>query len=138
MSKKALRNGHAEHIHAHCDCEYAVRFDGKSTVAGYDPDKHLEEYQEAGGDINAMRRMRYKENKEAINARKRELYAEQAYRKVKRGKAEEISLTRGGKEVAVSVRKVESYDTSMYISDQAQIKPKALNAINQNTEKALK
>ena len=138
MSKKALRNGHAEHIHAHCDCEYAVRFDGKSTVAGYDPDKYLEEYQAAGGDINAMRRMRYKENKEAINARKRELYAEQAYRKVKRGKAEEISLTRGGKEVAVSVRKVESYDTSMYISDQAQIKPKALNAINQNTEKALK
>ena len=115
MSKKALRNGHAEHIHAHCDCEYAVRFDGKSTVAGYDPDKYLEEYQAAGGDINAMRRMIYKENKEAINARKRELYAEQAYRKVKRGKAEEISLTRGGKEVAVSVRKVESYDTSIYI-----------------------
>ena len=138
MSKKALRNGHAEHIHAHCDCEYAVRFDGRSTVEGYDPDKYLEEYQAAGGDINAMRRIRYKENKEAINARKRELYAEQAYRKVKRGKAEEMSLTRGGKEVAVSVRKVESYDTSMYISDHAQIKPKALNAINQNTEKALK
>lgn len=80
MSKKALRNGHAEHIHAHCDCEYAVRFDGKSTVAGYDPDKYLEEYNNAGGDINAMRRNRYKENKDAINARKRELYAE---RKVK-------------------------------------------------------
>ena len=120
MSEEALKGGHAEHIHAHCDCEYAVRFDGRSTVAGYDPDKYLEEYQAAGGDINAMRRMIYKENKEAINARKRELYAEQAYRKVKRGKAEEISLTRGGKEVAVSVRKVESYDTSMYISDQAQ------------------
>lgn len=79
MSKKALRNGHAEHIHAHCDCEYAVRFDGKSTVAGYDPDKYLEEYNNAGGDINAMRRIRYKENKDAINARKRELYAEKKY-----------------------------------------------------------
>ena len=76
ISKKALRNGHAEHIHAHCDCEYAVRFDGKSTVAGYDSDKYLEEYNNAGGDINAMRRIRYKENKDAINARKRELYAE--------------------------------------------------------------
>ena len=76
ISKKTLRNGHAEHIHAHCDCEYAVRFDGKSTVAGYDPDKYLEEYEKAGGDINAMRRIRYKENKDAINARKRELYAE--------------------------------------------------------------
>lgn len=138
MSKKVLRNGHAEHIHAHCDCEYAVRFDGRSTVEGYNPNKYLEEYQAAGGDINAMRRIRYRENKDAINARKRELYAEQAYRKVKRGKAEEISLTRGGKEVAVSVRKVESYDTSMYISNHVQIKPKALNAINQNTEKVLK
>lgn len=76
MSKKALRNGHAEHIHAHCDCEYAVRFDGKSTVAGYDPDKYLEEYNNAGGDINKMRRIRYEKNKDSINARKRALYAE--------------------------------------------------------------
>lgn len=71
MSKKALKNGHAEHIHANCDCQYAVRFDGKSGVGGYDPDKYLAQYNAAGGDINAMRRMRYKENKDAINARKR-------------------------------------------------------------------
>lgn len=76
ISKNTLRNGHAEHIHAHCDCEYAVRFDGKSTVAGYDPDKYLEEYNATGGDINAMRRIRYQKNKDAINARKRKLYAE--------------------------------------------------------------
>ena len=67
MSKKAMRNGHAEHIHAHCDCEYAVRFDGKSTVAGYDPDKYLEEYYNAEGStpkekINSMRRARYAES----------------------------------------------------------------------------
>ena len=37
--------------------------------------KYLEEYNNAGGDINKMRRMRYKENKDVINARKRELYA---------------------------------------------------------------
>lgn len=84
MSKKAMRNGHAEHIHAHCDCEYAVRFDGKSTVAGYDPDKYLEEYNNAGGDINAMRRIRYKENKEAINARKRELYAKRKAKNIEK------------------------------------------------------
>lgn len=76
MSKKALKNGHAEHIHANCDCQYAVRFDGKSGVGGYDPDKYLAQYNAAGGDINKMRRMRYKENKDVINARKRELYAE--------------------------------------------------------------
>ncbi len=61
MSKKALKNGHAEHIHANCDCQYAVRFDGKSTVEGYDPDKYLEMYENAEGDtpdekINSMRR----------------------------------------------------------------------------------
>jgi hypothetical protein len=76
ISKNTLRNGHAEHIHAHCDCEYAVRFDGKSTVAGYDPDKYLEEYNATGGDINAMRRISYQKNKDAINARKRKLYAD--------------------------------------------------------------
>lgn len=76
ISKNALRNGHAEHIHANCNCEYAVRFDGRSTVAGYDPEKYLEEYNAAGGDINTMRRIRYKENKDAINARKRKLYAD--------------------------------------------------------------
>lgn len=76
MSKKALKNGHAEHIHAHCDCEYAVRFDEKSSVAGYDPEKYLEEYNAADGDINAMRRIRYKQNKDVINARKRELYVQ--------------------------------------------------------------
>lgn len=138
VSKETLRKGHAEHIHAHCDCEYAVRFDGESTVAGYDPEKYLEEYYDAGGNINAMRRIRYQENKDAINARKRKLYAEQAYRKVERGHATEISLTRRGTESVIPVRQVETYDTPVYLSDKAKIKPKALNAINQNTEKALR
>lgn len=61
VSKKTLRNGHAEHIHAHCDCQYAVRFDGKSTVEGYDPDKYLQMYENAEGNtpgekINFLRR----------------------------------------------------------------------------------
>ena len=30
---------HAEHIHANCDCNYAVRFDTRSGIEGYDPDK---------------------------------------------------------------------------------------------------
>lgn len=138
MSKKALRGGHAEHIHAHCDCEYAVRFDGKSTVAGYDPDKYLEEYRNAGSDVNAMRRNRYAQNRDSINARKRELYAAQAYRKVERGTPSKISLARNGAEVSIPVKRIDSYNTPIYISDKAEIKPKALNSINQNTEKALK
>lgn len=93
MSKKALRNGHAEHIHAHCDCEYAVRFDGKSTVAGYDPDKYLEEYYDANGDINEMRRKRYAQNKEAINARKRELYASKKAEKLEKLRRSDILIS---------------------------------------------
>lgn len=46
-SKKALKNGHAEHIHAHCDCEYAVRFGRESSVKGYDPDEYLRRYRAA-------------------------------------------------------------------------------------------
>ena len=52
-----LKGGHAEHIHANCDCEFAIRFDHNTTVAGYDPDKYLAQYNAAGGDINKMRRM---------------------------------------------------------------------------------
>lgn len=93
MSKKALRNGHAEHIHAHCDCEYAVRFDGKSTVAGYDPDKYLEEYYDAKGDINEMRRKRYAQNKDVINARKRELYASKKAEKLEKLRRSDILIS---------------------------------------------
>ena len=93
MSKKALRNGHAEHIHAHCDCEYAVRFDGKSTVAGYDPDNYLEEYYDANGDINEMRRKRYAQNKDVINARKRELYASKKAEKLEKLRRSDILIS---------------------------------------------
>ena len=74
-SRKALQGGHAEHIHAHCNCEYAIRFDSRTTVAGYDPDKYLEQYNAAGGDINALRRAQYAENRDKINAQKRAAYA---------------------------------------------------------------
>lgn len=61
MTKKAMRNGHAEHIHANCDCQYAIRFDGKSTVEGYDPDQYKRIYDAMPGKtseekINSLRR----------------------------------------------------------------------------------
>lgn len=79
-SKKALKGGHAQHIHANCDCEYAIRFDSRTTVAGYDPDKYLEQYNAAGGDINAMRRQQYGKDKKRINAQKRAAYASRRLR----------------------------------------------------------
>jgi hypothetical protein len=76
ISKKALKNGHAEHIHANCDCHYAIKFNSDSDVAGYDPDKYYQEYADADSDINEMRRISYQENKDEINAQRRERYAE--------------------------------------------------------------
>ena len=79
-SRDAIKGGHAEHIHANCDCTYAIRFDSKSDVRGYNPQEYLEEYQDAEGrksatKINSMRRKYYEENKEKINAQKRAAYA---------------------------------------------------------------
>ena len=74
-SSKVLKGGHAEHIHANCDCEFAIRFDHNTTVAGYDPEKYLAQYNAACGDINKMRRVNYAANKERINAQKRAAYA---------------------------------------------------------------
>lgn len=74
-SSKVLKGGHADHIHANCDCEFAIRFDHNTTVAGYDPEKYLKQYRDAGGDINKMRRVNYAANKERINAQKRAAYA---------------------------------------------------------------
>ena len=93
VSKETMRNGHAEHIHANCDCTYAVRFDDKSYVEGYDPQKYRDMYYgrtidddiiEAVDDkwgygdtstrLMAIRRQLYKENKDKINAQKRAAY----------------------------------------------------------------
>ena len=78
-SKKAIKNGHAEHVHNNCDCTYAVRFDHVSTVEGYDPDALYDQYINAGSSpserINALRRQYYAANREQINAQKRAAYA---------------------------------------------------------------
>lgn len=79
ISRQSFRNGHAEHIHANCDCTYSVRFDENSGVRGYDPEVYEDMYYSAEGDkpldrINYMRRMQYAEHKDVINAQKREAY----------------------------------------------------------------
>lgn len=79
-SRDLVRNGHAEHVHANCDCTYAVRYDETTEVAGYDPWEYLEMYEMASegnstAKINAMRREFYAENRERINEQKRSAYA---------------------------------------------------------------
>ena len=74
QSKKGARS-HASHIHSHCDCQYAVRFNKSTQVDGYDPDAYLQQYRAAGSDINAMRRASYQQNREKILEQKRNAYA---------------------------------------------------------------
>ena len=83
-SKKALKGGHAAHIHANCDCTYAIRFDGKGGVAGYNPDKYLRMYENAEGDtwqekMNSMRREQYEKDGDRIRAQKRAAYEREDY-----------------------------------------------------------
>lgn len=39
-SRRVLKGNHAEHIHANCDCTFAVRFNENTDVEGYDPDRY--------------------------------------------------------------------------------------------------
>lgn len=78
-SKDQLKDGHTKHIHGNCDCSYCVRFDKKTSIGGYNPNKYKKMYQNADGNtpnekMNALRREFYADNKEEINAQKREAY----------------------------------------------------------------
>lgn len=99
-SKNAIKNGHAEHIHANCDCTYAVRFDSRTDVEGYDPKAYLRMYKDAPLDgapatqenrLNAMRRRFYDENKERINAQKRAAYAKRQERESSAAEETDVS-----------------------------------------------
>lgn len=94
-SKKAIKDGHAEHIHANCDCTYAISFNGPGIVEGYNPDEYYDMYQGADGTkwqdkLNSMRRDFYQENKDEINAQKRSAYAKRVERNS--SAAEEINI----------------------------------------------
>ena len=100
--KLTLEGGHAEHIHANCDCEYAIDFKGDLEIEGYDPyeinqsilEMTDEEYDSEdiirmsghnakGHDhtaLNEIRRKFYAKNKEIINEQKRSAYAKRIER----------------------------------------------------------
>lgn len=78
----------ATHIHAHCDCTFAVKHRFDTEYEGFNHKSYLERYNRAlkasKGDknasasqnaINAMRRQDYQANKDKINQQKREAYA---------------------------------------------------------------
>lgn len=68
---------HSEHIHANCDCTYAVRFGNDLVVEGYDPAEYKKIYDNAEGStreekLNSMRRMQYAERKDVLKAQAKE------------------------------------------------------------------
>lgn len=106
-----LKGGHAEHIHANCDCTYVIDHKGTLEVAGYDPSgisKLIENMTDGEYDaeklikaagrgkrknyegLNEMRRKFYADNKEVINAQKRSAYAKRKERNS--SAAEEINV----------------------------------------------
>lgn len=99
--KTTLNGDHAEHIHANCDCQYVIDFKGDATIEGYEPNRIKDTIMKQaygkdwkdhdfeadflrnnarkasyGGrtELNAMRRLEYKQHADSINERKREEY----------------------------------------------------------------
>lgn len=114
-SADILDGGHAEHIHANCDCTFAIRHNSETKFPDYDPEKYREMYDNADissykwgstnndrnvekrhwqnlstAKINGMRREFYAKNKEKINAQKRAAY--QKRKELNSSKAEEINV----------------------------------------------
>ena len=95
--KLTLKGGHAEHIHANCDCEYAIDHTGDLEIEDYDPYEinqqlldmtdgefdaedllRMSGHNGKGHDhsaLNIIRRKHYAANKDYINAQKRAAYA---------------------------------------------------------------
>ena len=74
-------SGHADHIHANCECHYMVRNSSDGGVRGYNPDYYKRIYDNAEGTrwqdkVNSIRRDIYAENADEINEQKRIAYAE--------------------------------------------------------------
>lgn len=109
-SRKAIKNGHAEHIHANCDCTYAIRFSPDVDVEGYDPEALKSMYDDAEGrtptdKINYLRRQFYAENKGIVGAES--------------SKAEEFipfKLNKIGFKPATTVAEAESYAKDTFVS----------------------
>lgn len=79
-ARRGTVEDHADHIHPNCECEFAIRFDNETNVAGYDPSHYEDMYKDAEGrnsrdKINAMRRDMYAENGDRIREQHRERYA---------------------------------------------------------------
>ena len=91
-SEAQLRGNHASHIHAHCRCEFAIRFDRKSNVEGYDPKKYYDMYMNASDSKSPVKK---------INALRRKLDNQEASQKVQ-GQVSNVDLM--GKKAKMTIK----------------------------------
>lgn len=96
-SEAQLRGNHASHIHAHCRCEFAIRFDRKSNVEGYDPKKYYDMYMNASDSKSPVKK---------INALRRKLDNQEASQKAK-GQVGNIDLMGKKAEIPIDTPKGE-------------------------------
>ncbi|MBR2257641.1 MAG: hypothetical protein IJ899_10005 [Blautia sp.] len=67
-TRSTAEGNHADHIHPHCDCTFAVRFSKDTNVKGYHPEKIKKMIEAQEGDtwddkLNSLRRQMYAEKK---------------------------------------------------------------------------
>lgn len=87
-SKKTTNGNHAEHIHTHCDCQFAIRFNKNTKVEGYDPEEYQRMYYDAEGrtsaeKIKSLQAQYRQDNRDEINAQKRKNYADNKINQMK-------------------------------------------------------
>lgn len=137
-SKKALKNGHAEHVHNNCDCTYAIRFDKDTEVEGYDPEYYRELYDNADGKrwkdkVNSMRRDHYAANKEKIRFQQNAAYE----------KRRQLSFDPNTREIIkrgkdISVQRTTDGKYNILVSERATLKKQGLENIEKAVDDSLK
>lgn len=129
-SKKTTNGNHAEHIHTHCNCQFAIRFNKNTNVEGYDPEAYQKIYYDADGKNSAEKLKSmfsdYRSNSNQNGEKERRIILSgDTYS----DKTPKRNLT---------IRKDENRKQEVYISNNASIKPKELSNIINDIDYSIK
>lgn len=124
--------------HANCRCsvEYDPRGGKRKTLWSKGDAAQKRAQEERAKAYQALSEEERKANEAKAAARARlAAQDEQAYRKVQRG---EQAVFNSAQLRGLKARRVTTYNTPVYVSDNVAVKPRALHDINRNTEKAMR
>lgn len=125
-ASKELQHNHAEHIHANCGCEFAIRFDKDSGVKGYDPDALKKMYDEAAPGKSSYAKMK---------ALRQIISPDEKYRQLIKNANINIAISRN--DILINTTKVENSKYGVFISDKSGLKQQGLDNIEKSITKAL-